>query len=814
MGSGKYDVYVVPHSHIDVEWYWSYEKTKRFSRDILNSALGFLESDTGYVFTQDQAAIFRVQGGYELEKIRDFIAENRFGAVGGMIVQPEVAEPNGECLVRQILLGGKWFEENLGIRPTCAWNIDTFGQCVQLPQILSKSGHSAFVFWRGVNSEIFEELPSDFYYRAPDGSKILTHWLCTGYSVGDSNLEDALKVSVKHAPTDKVLIPWGGDLYRPCDGSEEIISCVRDAARRAGIPLGEVVLAAPSHFFEQILKSSDELPEVEIDLNPPLSFMDLRGSYSNRIGLKLKNREAESTLMSAENFSSIASMLGAGHPISELSMAWRNLLHNHFHDIIGGSCTDDVYLRAMGRFGCTVSLARDALEDAIDFISMRADTSGLDMPIVVFNPTSFERTDVCTYQATFRGDVKSFQILDENGEPVSFHIAELRSSGPDGGNINNAVIEFPASDIPAFGFKVYSIEVSDVRKKEKVLKSDSLSIANEFFRVELDRKSGHLKSIFDVVNEKEILEVGSRWGNELLAVVEENPNLEGELHLTDTVYRSSDFRTNSISCSENPVYSSLKIEGDFKYCRRIQEIFLYKGIPRIDFRTTIEDFKGGDLLIKVSFPLNIDLSSMKVVYETPYAPVERPEGYYCAQSWVDCSDGGYGAALMNRGTSGYWVEGNSLDMVLMRSVGDFRDYYAPLAAEHGTHIFSYSLYPHRGTWEGSGLVRVAHAFSRPLIPWITTSHAGDLGRSWGFLKASSENFEVVSVKKAEDGRGYVVRGYETEGKNGPVSLEFSVPISRAWTANLVEEKLSELTVKKDTVSFSPTIFEIVTLRVE
>ena len=49
-----YTIYVAPHSHIDLVWYWTYDKTQVISINILRHALDLLKRDPRYAFTQDQ----------------------------------------------------------------------------------------------------------------------------------------------------------------------------------------------------------------------------------------------------------------------------------------------------------------------------------------------------------------------------------------------------------------------------------------------------------------------------------------------------------------------------------------------------------------------------------------------------------------------------------------------------------------------------------------------------------------------------------------------------------------------------------------
>ncbi len=49
----------MPHSHIDVEWYWTELVTRAWSNNILHKALSLLEEDTEFCFTQDQTILLQ-----------------------------------------------------------------------------------------------------------------------------------------------------------------------------------------------------------------------------------------------------------------------------------------------------------------------------------------------------------------------------------------------------------------------------------------------------------------------------------------------------------------------------------------------------------------------------------------------------------------------------------------------------------------------------------------------------------------------------------------------------------------------------------
>ena len=261
-----YTVYVVPHSHIDVEWTWDYPETIRRVNAIFGSALRLLKSDPNYNFSQDQVPCVKPflarLNDEDKEQFLKFCREGRFEIVGGMYIQPEVAEPHGELLIRQILYGRKWFAENLGVTDIpVVWNADTFGQASQLPQICAKAGFKYFCFSRGVDLLAEEKpssdfrlegapearwrpsVPSDFWWKSPDGTRIQTHWMPAGYPARVEGNEpekvaEQLREVAAHATTKALLFPWGHDCYSPGEEDSSFILS-RFQPESFGLPVAE-----------------------------------------------------------------------------------------------------------------------------------------------------------------------------------------------------------------------------------------------------------------------------------------------------------------------------------------------------------------------------------------------------------------------------------------------------------------------------------------------------------------------------------------------------------------------------------------------
>jgi len=72
---------------------------------------------------------------------------------------------------------------------------------------------------------------------------------------------------------------------------------------------------------------------------------------------------------------------------------------------------------------------------------------------------------------------------------------------------------------------------------------------------------------------------------------------------------------------------------------------------------------------------------------------------------------------------------------------------------------------------------------------------------------------IETIKQAEDGRGLIVRLYESQRRRGQFTLTTSFPLAEAWRTDLLEENLERLEIEDYQLRFSIKPYQIVTLRV-
>ena len=227
--------------------------------------------------------------------------------------------------------------------------------------------------------------------------------------------------------------------------------------------------------------------------------------------------------------------------------------------------------------------------------------------------------------------------------------------------------------------------------------------------------------------------------------------------------------------------------------------------------------------VRVLFPLNIP--SGTAYCGTAFGAIERPVNNNTswesardevpAQGWIDISNNGYGAALISTVKYGYRVKDRILDLCLLRSVpypGSelLNQGYTDL----GNHVFSYSLFIHKGDY-GSG--RVVNESSELSVPPQIIIRKDCLIRSDlsdSYFTLDDPGVVVSAVKPSESGSGIILRLYESRGRSSSTFLNVhSLIIKRygsVYEVNLMEEIEGEVSLTDNKIKVSINPYEIKT----
>lgn len=855
-------IYAIPHFHFDLEWWKTEENYGKDTVEIISHALKILEKYPDFTYVIDQFLSLKPYLDTYPEKkeeIKKYILEGRIELVGCTLSAPDENIPTGESLVRQYIYGKKIILENFQITPTAAWGLDEFGHSHQMPQIIKKSGLKYYAFARGV-TPWWSKFPLDFYWIAPDGSKILTHWFAAHYSgmmpllsekINLSLFEKELKARIKYegerATTENLLIPFGTDFSIP---SEQWVKFVKLWNEKEEV---KVKFSIPSEFFKSI--ENKELPARSDELNPLLS-----GTYESREKVKKYCRLLQNKILASEKFSAIKFIFDKKYPQREFDKAWENILKNDFHDIICGTGTDKVYQNTIKRYEESQEIIEKNLKDALEFLSEKINTEGEGKPIIIFNPLSFEVKDVVKIKLEKNSE---FNIYDEDGKMLTHQIQDEYI--------------FFETVVPPFGYRVYFIKEEKMRVWEIPFKIKENEIENKFYRIVIDEKYGGIKSIYDKEIGRELVISDKFSFNEIIS--EEDVGNLWTVQKTGKIYRRRE--PAKIEIKSGPLFVEVIISGRHHQMKTLQKIILYHNFKKIDAEVEI-DFWGKDKRIKVVFPLNF---TGKAYCETPYYVAERGEGHWCAQNFVDVNSDGYGVALINSGNPGYEMENNILSLILFRSVSIFSfsllkfiiknfwkifkkvregvkiqlsglnllewvlypyhglmlrewaseggpprkggwtisDHFVPWikfykksdAWERGKHYFRYSLYPHLKDYKYANIPQRGIEVNNPLICLSVPSHTGELSKKLSFIKIEPENIILNVFKKSEKDNSLILRIYETTGCDSEYQIELFKELEKVEKVSLTEDEVyGIIPFDKNKIKDKIGKWEIITLKLK
>ena len=262
------------------------------------------------------------------------------------------------------------------------------------------------------------------------------------------------------------------------------------------------------------------------------------------------------------------------------------------------------------------------------------DEPGINRSIIVFNPLSFPRSEIARFSLGLKSE-ENLKLRDSKGNYVPSRIVEEQ---------NISYLEFLADNIPSLGIGYYEYFRDETIQGSKNFPKKSINfIENEHYQIEWSPSSGDLTKIWDKDNNREVL---SNPGNVIVSLGEDNPDMEGSLRINGKILKSSDFELAQTIVEEDELGISCIFISNFASCSIQRKIMLQNFSRRIDFDTSILNYSGGDEIIKISFPLNLDWKNVRNAYETPFAATSRPAGHFAAQNWVDCSDNNFGITII------------------------------------------------------------------------------------------------------------------------------------------------------------------------
>ena len=827
------------NSHIDVAWLWPWTETVDAIKRTFGTAVQLMSEYPKYTYSQSAAQYSEWMAEKYPEmnaEIKHRIDEGRWELVGGMWLEPDLNMPDGESLVRQLLVGQATFNKLYGKTTRIGWNPDSFGYNWQLPQIYKRSGVDYFVTqkmtWNDTN-----KLPLKlFWWESPDGSKVLTYF---PHDYANDNLDPVrlsrdLAAARKASPGMTEMLDLygvgdhgGGPTRAMLDEGDhwmEPNKIVPHEEYGTAQPFftkveGKLNPTSPTWDYMTLAKGDTKLPEPAAgQISVPTWKDELyleyhRGVFTTQADHKRNMRDSEEWLLDAEKYASLAWLDGRKYPGDELTAAWKHVLFNQFHDLAAGSGIGIIYKDAQKDYKQVHWAANEVSSKSLKTIDAQVDTRvSAGVPVIVFNSLGWERGGVTKVEIQMpSAGTEGLTLLDAKNQVVPSQVVSHDAK------TNTYHVLLSLQEVPSLGYVVlHAVEAT--KKFPTDLKSSGTTIENAALRVTVDPQTGCITSLFDKKSSFETIAAGG-CGNELQAFKDTPKDYDawnidpGTFDVAPTLLHSVD----SVKLLEQgPLRSVIQVARTWQSSKFTQEITLYAGADHAVVSNNI-DWHETHVLLKASFPLAV--TSEKATFEIPYGSIDRPttrnnnfekaKFEVPALRWADLGDGKHGFSLLNNSKYGYDAVGSQLRLTLLRSPT-----WPDPDADREEHHFVYGLYPHSGDWKQALTVRHGYEFNYALKAEQVQAHMGAMKPEHSFASVAEKNVVLTAVKKAEDGDGLIVRFYEWAGKGGNVTVTVPPGATDATLVNLMEKpEGGSIAVSGDKVTVPVTPFQIQTVRV-
>ena len=761
-GSTAPIMWLFGQSHIDLGWLWPLEETYHKVVRTYANQLSLMEEYPEYRFLLCEPALLdmlRERDEKTWERIKKAYENGQIEPEGAFYVECDTNMPSGESLIRQLLYGKDWFREQFKVETKVAWQPDTFGFSAALPQIFKQLGIEYFATQKLLRTDPeTERFPyQNFIWEGMDGSAVeALSFFKSNAAVSPQLLHkrwDADRSQRRNIDTQLYSFGYG-------DGGggadRDMLEMIRRLHDLEGAP--RTKWGSLRGFFEETGRQIGENRWVG-----ELYLAWHRGAYSVQRRQKQAMRRAENTLRQAE-------ALLAQLPEEEMDTwriplreAWKTLMICQFHDIAAGVGIERVHREAEEALNGIVDDWQPWIEEWRKAVYHIRQEKGY----TLVNPLPWERQE---WVALPDGREIWAQIppsgavtAEEAARPVRDHV-EARETA-EGVILENAHLRLIVDA------KGRIISFLDKDGGCPLLKQGQ--VMNDW------RLYQNVQTVYDA------WEMDSAWETGFL-----EDAVKADVRLT----------------RQRDVCAEITVEYTFGQSRAVQLIRLRAEEKRVDFITRV-DWRERRKMLKAHFESNILCED--AAHEIQFGFVKRPchRSHAFAKDRFEVSnhrysalyEGNRGFALLNDGLYGLSTGRGEMALTLLR---------APLApddtCDRGQHHFTYSLMPFAGPFRDSGVARAGYALNLPV-----QVQAGACRKAAGPW-CESGSIVLETVKPAEDGRGMILRLYESMGETACGTLR--LPEEKNIFLSSMDERKETFLCRGKEAALTLRPFEIMTLR--
>ncbi|MCC7350980.1 MAG: alpha-mannosidase [Phycisphaerales bacterium] len=780
----SYTFHLIGNAHLDPVWLWDWQEGLAEGLITCRTILDMMDEFPRMTFIRGESEIYRFieeNDPKTFARIKKQVKAGRWDVVGGMVIQPDTNLPDTETFARHLNHGQRYFESRFGRRSRVAWTADSFGHSAGLPEIYAAAGIESLAFTRPHNAIVPIE-KSVFWWEGPGGSRILAYRPGAGW-YGSDRFDAKKRMDEMLAEAQKGDLHNIGVFYGLGNhGGGPTRRQMREIEDWASAhPQIKVVHSGLHRLFDALRqeisqKSGDFVPVHRGELN----FV-LRGCYASVAKFKFPYRRAENLLRRAERTAAAVNLATAPPlaPRACLGKAWNGILFNSFHDILPGTSIERAYDDQIAWIGEVIHQSQSTELKALTTLGMQLDTRVAkvkgDMPtavpFVVWNPhptpyKGYMELEFCVdsrlvWKYENRPDEMPLRVRGPSGKPIPFQVVAHESLTLIHVPWRKRVVA-PLS-IPAMGWNVIDMGWVEGAKTPGINNPTTAGegeISNGIYAVQASAGDDGVrilrngKSLFgdDLLRVITVEDKWGSWGG--MAEEKESVDLSTVRHRWKV--------TKTATLETGPLRSALWVRMGGGNSWLELTFMVYAGRDAVDVAARVL-WNERSARMKLVMPAG-DVARFKV----PGAVVERgPMGEVPGGRWVETAGvDGEKFGFASDGLYGFDCKDGALRATVVRASRYANDVHVGpettpwvAAVDCGELRFKFLL-----TGGGRRLIDLARELEEPPVALATAAHPGRLRKNGSVLSLQPANLETLAFKRADDGKGWILRLQETAGR--------------------------------------------------
>lgn len=490
-------VHMIANAHLDPVWLWSWQAGVDEALATAHTTVRVLKEYPDLFFTRSDVWFHKIieELNHSLfEEISELIAEGRWCLVGGWYIQPDCNLPTEFGFEKHISFGKRYFKEKFNKEINIGYNVDSFGHAGSLPRILSQAGYDYYIYMRpGAHEKEYPNGTQVFRWQASDSEdELIAYRIPVAYCCSFDNLDEHIRKTID--ASDKslghIMCFFGVGDHGGGPTREQIEFIIANRKKYEGC---ELIFSHPAKYFEAISSKSECLPIVKGELQHHAV-----GCYSVVHKLKKDIKSAEHKLVQAEKVIRMLPQYVSSSYSEMLDKSWEDVLFNHFHDTMGGTCLKSAYDDVYAQLGRAYANADEIITKTVRRYS--SELSGLKIDELRLGYFAVMNTSGASYNGWVEHEIfglfdKEFKVVDfETGREIPIQRISSESVA-----CSFARVLLPV-ELSAGQTRVFGIE----RGKPSELETDIVvaegndgvgaEIGNKYWRISSDKEKIRCKS--------------------------------------------------------------------------------------------------------------------------------------------------------------------------------------------------------------------------------------------------------------------------------------------------------------------------------